>query len=200
MKDKELLFQQLYNVSRGFFLIDESLSIFYPDSEFLLEITNGEIGDGFVNQAYQSCFQYSFDEEVSSFSAFVEGIGDSWEIPFPSYPSYNPDKLPVPPIEGLMIGFAISIKYLESIVEICKNDNELEKSLIEFSSDEFTHNIFKEKGISEFYTSLKKLKDAYLEEIKKYTDEKLYDNIIEKVKTYDLNHVHYTIKENNVSI
>lgn len=137
----------------GLNLAQGTLTYIDEESQMLLSVLNGEIGDGFVTEKFQKCFTMSFDEEIAEFGVFIEEFteGNLPDIKEPSTSNH---------IQALVKGMDLAIEGLEEVVIICKEDKDVKKKLKNFSCNGYSP--FNRDGFSHFLKNLKGFRKAFL--------------------------------------
>jgi hypothetical protein len=166
----------------GLDIMLESISNFAneEEQEMLLDIFNGSTKEGYTQDRYTKLFKHSFDEEVSSFNAFlydfVEKDITNKEIQemrknFSFYEKEN--------IKSVVRGLEVAKKSLSHILKICTDNEKLKEEVISFVSEESHSNIFKEYGVIEFEKKFRGWSRAFQKELK----DEIGRRTLDKIKT-----------------
>lgn len=178
------LARQVDDFETGISLIVKSIS-FYNDNDRsrgqLLEgIINGDF-DGYAQDRYVNCFNYSFDDESYQLYSFLESFSE-----YIGYELFYKEQLAVNEYEACIIGFDIAKNSLENIINICKENNDLKKELVNFnpesiSEDYGPYNPFKLYGVIEFDKKFRGFRRAYIAELRDQLGNKEYSDLEDRV-------------------
>lgn len=186
-KNKQMeLAKQIQKFSSGVSLILNAMSYVTERGLVLESIINK--GD-YVTTRYQDCFNYSFDEEVAQILNFSSALSTdlNYQIPTPQ------DTVALNEYETCVLGLNISNRALEEVVNICREDSQIEKDLVDFipksiDEDEYSdYNPFNLYGVMVFQNKFKGFKEAYLSELRAEIGNIEFTKIHKKINSYFLN-------------
>lgn len=150
----------LREFGRGMNLILESVINYgnEEEQEVIEKIFNGGNLEGYAQNRYRRTFSRSFDEEVSLLNMFLEEhLNERLLI---EIPNKNEN------IKNLLDGFYVAKSSLDKLVPITKFNETLKNELMDFETEIYKYNPFKEYSIVEFRKRFKGWSRAFHKELK----------------------------------